>query len=318
MTKFVSRRGTLGIGVESVRGTAVAPTYWMPWAKMSFFDKINSVAEEQGMGNIADQDSFYVTMSMAEGDIDAQLYDIGLGYVLSSLLGAVPSSTGANPYTHTYTLSQSNQAKSLSLYWKDPNYSLMFPLAVAESLKISVTPSGLVEYSVHFKSKKSRDWTSQSADFTTPGNKFTHQHAHLKLASNIAGLSGATELSLKSYELNISRNTTFDEVIGTAEPEDVLSQQLTIEGSLSLNHEDDTLRGYMLNNTYRSMEFALNKSTSSSLTMKFPRVSFMEWETDLTLNEIAKQKINFKANYDAVNALDAISSCILVNGKTSY
>lgn len=318
MTKFVSRRGTLGIAVETVRGTPVAPTYWMPWAKLSFFDKINSVAEEQGMGNIADQDSFYVTMVMAEGDLDAQLYDKGIGYILSSLLGTLPVSSGSNPYTHTYTLSQSNTAQSLSLYWKDPNYSLMFPLAIAESIKITIAPNGLVEYSVHFKSKRSRDWANLTPDFTSVGNKFTHQDSRLKFASNIAGLSGATALSLKNLELNISRSAIFDEVIGTAEPEDVLSQQLTIEGNLSLNHEDDTFRDYMLDNTYRAMEFSLVKSANSSLTMQFPRMSFMEWERDLALNEIAKQKINFKANYDAANALDSISSCVLINAQTSY
>jgi len=318
MTKFVSRRGVLGVALEASRGTAVSPTYWMPWAKLSFADKIASAAEEQGMGNIADQDSFYVTMQMGEGELDAQIYDSGLGYILSSLLGAVPVTSGAGPYTHTFTLSQSNQAKTLSLYWKDPNTSYMFPMAVVESLKMSVAPNGLVEYTVHFKSKKARDWSSENQDFTSTGNKFLHQHASIKLASNIAGLSGATAPSLKSLEMTINRSVMFDEVIGTSEPEDILSQPIGIEGSFGLNYEDTTYHDYMMNNTYRAMQVQFLRSTSSSLTIQMPRVSFMEWEQDRTLNEISKQKVNFKANYDAANALDIISSCVLVNGKTSY
>lgn len=318
MTKFIARRGSLGIALETVRGTAVAPTYWLPWAKMSFFDKINSAAETQGMGNIADQDSFYVTMQMGEGDIDAEIYDTGLGYILASLLGAVPSSSGGNPYTHEFTLSQSNQAKSLSLYWTDPDRSYMFPLAVVESLKITVAPSGIVQYTVHFKSKRARDYTSQNDDFTTTGSKFLHQHVQPKFASAVAGLAGATAISLKNLEMTINRSTIFDEVIGTAEPEDILSQPISIEGNMSLNLEDDTYRNYMLNGTYRAMELKFNRSSSSSLTMQFPRVSFSEWEPDYTLSEIAKQKINFKANYDAANGLDIISTCTLINTKTSY
>lgn len=318
MTKFVGRRGALGIAIEATRGTPVVPTYWMPFVKMSFQDKINSAAEEQGMGNIADQDSFYVTMQMGEGDIDAQIYDTGLGYILASLLGAVPVTTGGSPYTHTYTLSQTNQAKSLTLYWTDPDRSYIFPLAVVESLKVSVTTSGIVEYTVHFKSKRARQWTTQTPSFTSVGDKFLHQHLQFRLAANVGALSAATAISLKNLEMTINRSTIFDEVMGTAEPEDILSQPIGIEGSLSLNLEDDTYRNYMLDGTYRSMEVKFLRSSSSSLQLQFPRVSFMEWEPDFTLNEIAKQKINFKANYDAANALDIVSTAVLVNSKTSY
>lgn len=318
MTKFVGRRGTLGIAVEASRGTAVNPTYWLPYVTMSFKDTIGSAREDQGMGNIADSDSFYVTMRMGEGEVESQLYDSALGYILSSLLGSTPSSVGSNPTTHTFTLSSSNQAQSLSLYWKDPVYSLMFPLAVVDSLKVSVEPSGIVNYTVGFKTKGARDWASQTPDFTSLGNKFLHQHLQFRLASSIAGLSGATAISLKNLELTIARNTIFDEVIGTVEPEDVLSQVVGVEGTLTLNLEDDTYRGYMLNNTYRAMEIKLLRSSASSLTLQFPRVDFSEWEPDYTLNEIAKQKINIKANYDSANALAIISTATLVNNKSSY
>ena len=318
MTKFVGRRGTLGIAVEASRGTAVNPTYWLPYVTMSFKDTIGSAREDQGMGNIADSDSFYVTMRMGEGEVESQLYDSALGYILSSLLGSTPSSVGSNPTTHTFTLSSSNQAQSLRLYWKDPVYSLMFPLAVVDSLKVSVEPSGIVNYTVGFKTKGARDWASQTPDFTSRGNKFLHQHLQFRLASSIAGLSGATAISLKNLELTIARNTIFDEVIGTVEPEDVLSQVVGVEGTLTLNLEDDTYRGYMLNNTYRAMEIKLLRSSASSLTLQFPRVDFSEWEPDYTLNEIAKQKINIKANYDSANALAIISTATLVNNKSSY
>lgn len=318
MTKFVSSRGTLGLAIETTRGTPLSSTVWIPWAKMSFKDIIASSAEDQGMGVIDDQDSFYVTMQMGEGDIDAEVYDRALGYIFTSLLGGLPTTIGSNPYTHAFSVSQTNQTKSLSLYWKDPDRSYMFPLAVVESFKITVAPNGKVEYTIHFKSKRARDWTAQTTDFTTLGSKFLHQHLQFRLASNIAGLSAATTLSLKNLELNFNRSTMFDEVMGTAEPEDILSQRLGIEGSLTLNLEDDTYRNYMLANTYRAMEIKFLASANSSLTMQFPRVNFSQWEPDYALNEIAKQKVNLKANYDSANALEMISTCSLINTKPSY
>jgi hypothetical protein len=76
--------------------------------------------------------------------------------------------------------------------------------------------------------------------------------------------------------------------MGTVEPEDILSQEISVEGSLTLNLEDDTYRNYMLAGTYRAMEINLNRSASSSLDLVFPRVNFMEWEPDYNLAEIAQ------------------------------
>lgn len=318
MTKFVGRRGSLGIAFEATRGTPVVPAYWIPFVTLSFADQIESAREEQGMGNIADSDSFYVTMQMAEGEIEAQLYDSGLGYILGSLLGAVPVTTGSNPYTHTYTLSATNQAKSLTLYWSDPDRSYIFPLAVVDSFQMSVEPNGIVNYTIGFKSKTARNWASQTPSYTSVGSKFLHQHLQVRLASAVGSLSAATAISLKSLELNITRSTIFDSVMGTIEPEDILSQQISVEGSMNLNLEDDTYRNYMLANTYRAMEIKLLRSASSSLQLQFPRVDFSEWEPDFTLNEIAKQSINFKGNYDATNGLAIVSTAVLINTKVSY
>lgn len=318
MTKFVGRRGSLGIALESSRGTPVVPAYWLPYVTMSFRDRTETAREEQGLGNIADSDSVYVTMRMGEGDVEAQIYDYGLGYILSSLLGAVPVTTGVNPYTHTYTLSQTNQPKSLTLYWTDPDRSYIFPLAVVDSLNITVEPSGIVNYTVGFKSKTARNWAAQTPNFTTLGSKFLHQHTQFKLASAVGGLAAATPISLKNLDLTISRNTVFDSVIGTVEPEDVLGQQLSVEGSIELNLEDDTYRNYMLAGTYRAGELMLNGGANSSLQLQFPRLDFTEWEPDFTLNEIAKQTINIKGNYDSANALAIISTAVLTNTKASY
>lgn len=315
MTKFAGRRGTLGVAVESSRGTAVSPVFWVPWASMSFNDGVEEAREEQAMGVIADSDSKFITMKKGEGEIEAQLYDKALGAILTGLSGSSPSTGGSNPYTHTYTLSNTNQHKSLSLYWKDPDRTDMYPFGMLDSFQISVEPNGIVDYTIGFKSKSSRDWASQTTNFTSLGNKFLHQHLQFRLASAVAGLSAATPISLKSLEITFNKNTIFDGVMGTVEPEDILNQQISIEGSITLNLEDDTYRDYMLDGTYRAMEIKLLRSSSSTLTMQFPRVDFSEWERDYSLNEIAKQTINFKCNYDATNAADIISTLTLINGQ---
>lgn len=321
MTKFAGRRGALAVAIEDTRGTPPSSSsdyFWVPFATMSFKDTVEEAREEQGMGQLADSDSKFVVMKMGEGEVEAQLYDKALGVILSGVMGSLPSTSGSNPYTHAYTLSNSNQHQSVSLYWSDPDRKDMYKLGMVDNLQLSVEPSGIVNWTTGFKSKTADEWTTLSPDFTSLGSKFLHQHVSVKLASNIAGLSGATAISLKNLELNINKNTMFDSVMGTVEPEDILNQQISVEGTIELNLEDDTYRDYMLNGTYRSMEIKLNGGTSSSLTIQLPRVDFSEWEPDFTLNEVAKQSINFKANYDAANGLAIISTCELVNTQTSY
>lgn len=321
MSKFAGRRGSLALAIEDSRG--VAPTsssdyFWVPFATMSFKDTVEEAREEQGMGVLAEGDSKYVTMKMGEGEVEAQLYDKALGVILAGVLGAVPSSSGSNPYTHTYTLSNSNQHQSVSLYWSDPDRKDMYKLGMVDSFQISVEPSGIVNYTVGFKSKTADEWTTITPVYTSLGSKFLHQHVSVKLAAAVGDLAAATGISLKNLEFNVNKNTMFDGVLGTVEPEDVLNQQISVEGTLELNLEDDTYRDYMLNGTYRAMQIALTNGTSSILTIQLPRVDFSSWEPDYTLNEIAKQSINFKANYDAANGLDIISTCTLVNTQVSY
>lgn len=281
-------------------------------------DGTDIAAESQGMGEIADQDSQFVTFTFGQGSVDAELYDAGLQYILASLLGQKASISGGNPYTYTHTLSKTNQAQSMTLYWSDPDRNYMFPMAVVDSLKITVAPKGMVEYSVTFKSRRARDWAVLSPGFTANGAKFLHQDLQFRLASNIAGLSGASETPLKNLDMTIARNTVFDELLGTVEPDDILSQQLSIDGVLTLNLTDDTFRNNMLAGTYQSMEVKFIHSASSQLQMQFPRVAFSQWAPDWTLNVIASQKINFKCNYDATNALDIISTCVLITSKATY
>lgn len=318
MTKFVGRRGMLGVNFEATRGIPVTPTVFIPWATTSFQDRTEVAAEEQGFGNIADQDSQYVVLTKGEGEIEAQLYDQAIPYFFGSLFGAVPVTTGSNPYTHTFTLSQTNQAKSLCLYWEDPDRTEMFPFAVVDTINLSVRPSGLAEWTIGFKSKSAKDWANLAPAYTTLGSKFLHQHLVFKLAANVGSLTAATGISLKELNLTMSRNVIHDTVMGTSEPEDVLSQTLSIEGDVTLNLQDDTYRDYMLAGTYRSMEINLLNGASSSVDLRFPRVSFSEWERDDPLNEISTQKINFKGNYDSANGLDIVSTAVVINTKTSY
>ena len=314
MSKFVGRRGTLALAKESSRGTAtLTNALWFPRSTVSFDDKIETDRQDEALGVIADSDSLFVTQKMAQGDVEFDVTDKEIGIILTSLLGSSPAITGGPTYAHTYTLSNSNQHASVTVFYQDPDTAKAYPLGVVDSMKITIEQNAIVKGSVTFLSRVGRDYTRQTASFTSIGNKFLHQHLVVKLASSIAGLSGATGISLKKLELEIKSNAKFDSVLGTVEPEDILNQQFSVEGTLELNKEDETYRNYMLGNTYRALDISLIRAANSSLQFQFPRIDFTEWEQDRKLNDIVSQKINFKGNYDSTNALDIISTCVLTN-----
>lgn len=314
MSKHVGRRGTLALAKESSRGTGtLTNALWVPRSTISFDDKVTEAREDEGMGVLADSDSKFVVSRMGEGEFESNLDDKSLGVILSSIIGTSPVTTGGPTYSHAYTLNNSNQHQSLSVFYQDPDVARLFSLGVVDSLKITVEQDAIVMFTVGFKSKVGKDYTLQTANFTALGNKFLHQHLQFRTADTVGALSGASAISVKKFEVTISANTKFDTVLGTVDPEDILGQQFSVEGTIELNKEDETYRNYMLNGTYKSAELKFVRAANSQLQMQFPRVDFSEWEQDRTLNEIVSQTINFKGNYDAANALDIISTCVLTN-----
>lgn len=314
MTKFIGRKGTLLVAKESARGTAtVTNGLWVPRSTISFDDKVEVAREEEALGKIADSDNTFVTQKSASGEVESNLDDKLVGIFLTGLLGASPTTTGGPTYAHAYTLSNTNQHQSLSVLYQDPDTSRIYPLSVIDSFKISIEQNAIVNFTVGFMSRGGRDFTAQTADFTALGNKFLHQHLIFKTASTVGGLAAAGAISIKKLELEIKTNAMLDSVLGTVEPEDILNQAFSVEGSIELNKEDNTYRDLMLTQDKKAVGITLLRSATSSLELVLPRVDFTEWEQDRGLNDIVSQSIKIKGNYDAANALDIISSCILTN-----
>ncbi len=313
MSKFVGRRGQVGIAKESSAGTIVTPVFWIPINSITFDDKVTTAREEEGLGRIEDSDSNFVVNKFGEGEIEFDLNDKQVGLFITSLLGASPTTAGGPTYTHTYALANTNTHQTISLAYQDPDQTKIFPYCVVDKMEIVVEPDGIAKATVGFKSRVSRDWSTLTPTYTALGNKFLHQHLSFKLAAALGSLAAASNISLKALKLNIMANADFDNVTGTVEPEAILNHQYSVEGEITLNKESDTYRDYMLDGTYRAMEIALNRAADSSLVFQLPRVDFTEWEQDRALNDIVSQTIQFKGNYDAANADAVIDSVVLTN-----
>src|SRR3990167_704022 len=333
MAKHIGRRCSLGVAKEATRGTAVNPTFWVPFSTISFDAKTDKARSVGSFGLIQDADDEYIVGQRSEGDLEFEMTDKYIGLFLLSFFGSVSSAVKeTTAYDHTFTIANTNAHQSLSILAHDPIGSsgyatdqMMFPLSVIDSIKINVEPQGIVMMTVGFKGGAMKSWSNQTTAFTAVGNKFLAQHLNLKIAANLAALGAASVIYPKAFEITLTQNTIPDFVVGTVQVNDNINQQWMVEGSVTLNRENNTYRDYMIGNTARAMRFDLlnggttiGASSNPELVMDMPRVFFSEWEQDRGLDTIATDKINFKAYYDATNDDQIIDSCVLTNITTSY
>jgi hypothetical protein len=325
MSKYIARLVKVGVGKEATRGAGASPTYTIPFVKLSFDDKIVQARSNAALGDLADSEEAFVTTKYGQGDMDIELRSKSLGLLLLSLLG---SSSVSGPvdsaYTHTFSIVQSNQHQSLSFVVEDANTTELYKLVMLDSFKLTGQLDKVVTATLGFMSKCARD-TGLTAPSVVAENKWTKKHINIKVADDVAGLSAASNLSMKTINFNVMKNVAIDDTLGSAEPEDILNNQFAVEGELELNYDSEVFKQYMLNGTYKAMQIELvntdqviGASTSPLLRFIMPKVDFHSWAPNYDLDKITIQKLSFKASKDVENDLDIISSCVLINDVTSY
>lgn len=325
MAKYIGRLIELGVGRETTRGTGVAPTYLVPQTSFSFDDKVTKAREESGIGRIEDSDAAFVTTKYGEGELESEIRSSSFGLFLYAMLGSLSTSGPSDSaYTHSFSVQNGNQHQSLTFLVEDPNTTEMYKLVMLNELEIMAELDEIVKFTASFMGKQGTGST-QSAPAITSESKFTKKHLAVKIAANLAGIAAASTISVKSLRLTITKNVVLDDVLGTAEPEDILNQQLQVEGEITLNYTDETYKNYMKNGTMRAMEIkwvntddTIGVSTNPSLTIQLPNVDFFDWEPNYALDEIVGQTITFKGNYDISGGNAVISTCQLVNTVASY
>ncbi len=323
MAKIIGRLVNVGVARETERGVGVAPIYNLPRTEFSFDDKIVKARSISSLGKISDSDEAIMVSHYGEGDIGGELRDKTVGLFLYALLGTC-TTTGSGPYTHTFTIAHNNQHPTLTLVVDDTNTKEMYKMCMINSLEVTAELESMVAYTANFMSKSG---VTSGASIPAPvvENKWGKNHVQVRVAEDISGLDAAQKISLKSLTLTIEKNVTLDESLGTADPEDLVNRQISVSGEMTLNYEDDTWKGYMMNSTNRAMEVklvdqstTLDPSGNPTLTFRFPKVDFFDWEPDYSLDELTTQSVSFKASYDFANSQEMVSSIALINEVVSY
>lgn len=326
MSKIIGRLVDVGIAKEASRGVGAAASFWIPKNNVTIDDKVSKARSRPSYGNIGyEGNQAIVTQKWAEGNIEMDLRDKSFGLLLLSMLGTVNTSgpTDTSLYTHTFTLQNDSQHDSLAISVKESDIaSLMYKLAMIESLKMTIVPDDTVKLDINFMAK-SATTTTCSVTYAAE-NKFIGRHLTFKLATLTSGLAAASNIPVKKLVLTFQKRLKMDSVTGTVEPVDFLNQAFSITGEVEMTLEGRTYRDLMVNGTYNAVRVDLTNdqvligaSSNPQFTLDLSKVDFEAWESQMPNDDIALQTFSFQALYDTTNG-NIINSCVLKNAQTSY
>lgn len=323
MSKFIGALANIGFTKEAVRGTAeTTPTFWVPNTSFSMDDVIEQVIDENVLGTIEDSVDAKVVHKSSEGEMEGKIGDKSLGLLLYSLLGA-KAVTGPtdSAYTHTFTVAQSAQHQSLTIFQDDPNQDYKYALAMLKNWELNCELGKFVTYKVGFKAKQGV--TSSVTATYAAENTFLPQHGVFKIAATAAGLGAASAFNIRSVKLSVNKNIQEDNAIGNVAPVDILNTQLSIEGEIEAVFNDETFKTQMLADTVQAMRIDLintdvliGATSKPQLTIDLNAVKFSEFTRNYSNKDITTATVKFKAFYKLADA--KMVTMTLINAQASY
>lgn len=324
MSKYIGRLVDIGIGKEAVRGTAETTAgFYLPKVSLSIDDGIDQVVDESTIGVIEGSANASVVGKFAEGEIEGNVYDKSIGVLLQSALGTVNTTGPAETtvYTHTFSVAQSAQHQSLTLFLNDPNQDYKYALAMITSLSLDIVLGQYARYKAAFRSKVGA--TATISPSYTAENHFLPQHASLKVASAVAGLTGASAMDVRSIKLEIKTNAEDDRKLGSLDAADILNKQMEVEGSVELVFNANTFKTEMLADTAQAMRIRLantdvtiGTTLNPQITIDLAKVKISKFEKNYENDGIVNATVSFKAFYSLADT--SMISVVLQNTKTSY
>lgn len=219
-TPFIGRKIEIGIGSEAIRGTAVAPSYWLSSINADIDDKFDQVTDEESMGIIEDANDLKISKKYAEGTIGGYLSDISFGLILKATLGTDTKTTHAGEttvYDHTFSLLESCQHPTLTLEAKNPAQQLKFANAVVQSLDIKAELGKFVEFTT--KVMAQTGVTSANTPSYPTEHNFMAKDVTVKFATTQAGLDAASAINVKNVEITFEKNIESDDIFRNPDAE---------------------------------------------------------------------------------------------------
>lgn len=234
----------LGLGKETVAGTAVAPTFFVPFNEFSANDIPNTVDDTGIRGTLAgDVFGVYQTTKQSETSIGGMVYPDSIGLLLLAMLGT-DTVTGSTLKTHTFKSVTTTQPPSLTVSPHDPTTPNMRQLAysVMAELGFKWAESAALEYSCKLNGKASVVGSTATPTISQIAPILTWQFT--------ASINGVSNINLVAFEINFKRPVAVKfHANNSQDPSIIMAGPLSVTGKMTFEKNGDTELNLALNNT---------------------------------------------------------------------
>jgi hypothetical protein len=245
-----SVRSYLGIAKEVTKGTAVAPTDFIPVMKDSLkpADIIDPLYDTGLRGSNVVNYNYIPGRTRSTLDFSSAVFADTVGYALAGLLGSVATTGASAPYTHTISLKNSAVAAAddqpISYTLTDFYAAAVraYPGCQFSDFSLKFNADGMLEYDA-----KTTGWLSASASTPTPSFSTVLPTPVWQGTVSIGGSTVATSMT---GNIDMKRNVT--PVYGisqTQNPFNVFLGPLETTGKITFIMEDNTELTRYLTNT---------------------------------------------------------------------
>ena len=329
MSKGIGKLFQIGVAKESVRGTAqTSASYWLAFTDVSPEEKWENAVDVQSYGVIEDSISETRVKNWMEGAIAAPLSDQSFVLLLLSLLGTDTPTLHAGEttvYDHALTVAQNAQHQSVTVFVHDPlaaqDYS--HALCVVHKIDLNYVLKDFVNFSASIMgqqgAQKSTFSPSQSVE-----NRFVPQHLTFKTATNLAGLSAASPIAVKSLKLSIDDSIESQDVLGNVTPADFLNKEFKIDGTIEAIWQNESdFKTNAVANTPQALRLdllnsavTLGSATHPEIKIDLAKVYFTEFGRPIKTKDVVYQTLKFKAVYSVSDTQMVKITC--TNTVASY
>ena len=250
MTAQNSVRSYIGIAKETTKGTAVAPTSFIPVAvgKLKPVDVIDPLFDEGLRGSLVKNYNYIQGRVRSTFDFGGPVFPDTFGFAVAGLLGSVATTGSTAPFTHTVSLKNASavgaDAQPTSFTLTDFYAANVREYAGCQihDVNLSFTAEGLLDYDA-----KAHGFESATASTPTPSFSAVLPTPVWQATVSIGGSAVAYTVE---GSINMTRPATpIYGISNTQNPYQIFVGALEVTGSLKFVMENDTELTRFLTNT---------------------------------------------------------------------
>lgn len=324
MSEIIGKQIEVGVSLEATRGTLGASTQkWLKYLTTNFREKIAKADDKSQHNSFADADGHRVVKTWVEGELTGNVHADGLGYLLTSLIGAPTTSTVlVNVKDHAFALDADALHPSLSLFLKDGGVKQEgYNGCQVNTLEISGSVEDYVKFNASILGKSGVSNTNNPSYATTEYD-FIGKEVTIKMADTEAGLAGATPLCVKNFKVKFDNGTKADHCLGSLPPTEMLATKMSVEGSITKNFVDNSFETLFKSGASKYIQIAivgdalLDATNHPQIILTLNNSKITNWLPKGNAEEIVTEDVDFKGYYNATDA--KMFSLILRNLTASY